>query len=75
MGYTDIYKEIYQALKADSTPEEQLNVFARKVTDAIWDIKLSIDYGSRFQNTLETVKQIINNRFQTGNQNKQVPPV
>jgi hypothetical protein len=44
MGYTEIYKEIYTALQKDSIPTENLNVSARKITDAIWDIKLSIDY-------------------------------
>jgi hypothetical protein len=75
MGYTEIYKEIYTALQKDSIPTENLNVFARKITDAVWDIKLSIDYGSRFLNTLEAVNTIVNNRFKAGTQDKSVPPV
>jgi hypothetical protein len=75
MRYTEIYKEIYAALQKDSIPTENLNVFARKITDAVWDIKLSIDYGSRFLNTLEAVNTIVNNRFKAGIQDKSVPPV
>jgi hypothetical protein len=75
MGYTGIYKEIYQALKADSIPDENLNVSARKITDAIWDIKLAIDYDSRFSHTIEAVNKIINNRFEAGKQDKSVPPL
>jgi hypothetical protein len=75
MRYTEIYKEIYAALQKDSIPTENLNVFARKITDAVWDIKLSIDYGSRFLNTLEAVNTIVNNRFKAGTQDKSVPPV
>jgi hypothetical protein len=75
MRYTEIYKEIYAALQKDSIPTENLNVSARKITDAIWDIKLSIDYGSRFLNTLEAVNTIVNNRFKAGIQDKSVPPV
>lgn len=63
MGYTDIYQQIYGALKSDSLEGEQLNVFARKITDSIWELQLSLDYGSRFQNTLEKVNKIINDRF------------
>ena len=75
MRYTEIYKEIYAALQKDSIPTENLNVFARKITDAVWDIKLSIDYGSRFLNTLEAVNTIVNNRFKAGIEDKSVPPV
>jgi hypothetical protein len=75
MKYTEIYKEIYAALQKDSIPTENLNVSARKITDAVWDIKLSIDYGSRFLNTLEAVNTIVNNRFKAGIQDKSVPPV
>jgi hypothetical protein len=74
MGYTEVYKEIYEALQKDSIPNENLNVSARKITDAIWDIKLSIDYGSKFFNTLEAVNRIVNGRFKTGIQDKSVPP-
>ena len=74
MGYTEIYKEIYIALQEDLIPTENLNVSARKITDAIWDIKLSIDYGSRFLNTLEAVNRIVNDRFKAGIQDKSVPP-
>jgi hypothetical protein len=63
MGYTDIYQQIYSALKSDSVEGDQLNVFARKITDSIWELQLSLDYGSRFQNTLEKVNKIINDRF------------
>ena len=75
MGYTEIYKEIYAALQKDSIPTENLNVCARKITDAIWDIKLSIDYSSRFSNTLEAVNRIVNDRFKAGAEDKSVPPV
>jgi hypothetical protein len=74
MGYTEVYKEIYEALQKDSIPNENLNVSARKITDAIWDIKLSIDYGSKFLNTLEAVNRIVNGRFKAGIQDKSVPP-
>ena len=63
MGYSDVYHQIYGALKNDSVEGDQLNVFARKITDSIWELRLSLDYGNRFQNTLETVNKIINNRF------------
>ena len=75
MGYTEIYKEIYAALQEDLIPTENLNVSARKITDAIWDIKLSIDYGSKFLNTLEAVNRIVNDRFKAGIEDKSVPPV
>ena len=75
MGYTQIYKEIYAALQKDSIPTENLNVSARKITDAIWDIKLAIDYGSKFSNTLEAVNRIVNNRFKAGTQAESVPPI
>jgi hypothetical protein len=75
MRYTEIYQEIYAALQKDSIPTENLNVSARKITDAVWDIKLSIDYGSRFLNTLEAVNTIVNNRFKAGIKDKSVPPV
>ena len=64
IGYTDIYQQIYKALKNDFVPEENLNVSARKITDAVWELKVSLDYGSRFPNTLEKVNKIINDRFQ-----------
>lgn len=63
MGYTDIYQQIYAALKSDSVDGDQLNVFARKITDSIWELQLSLDYGTRFQNTLERVNKIISDRF------------
>lgn len=63
MGYTDIYKQIYEALKSDNMSGEQLNVFARKITDSIWELQLSLDYNGRFKNTLEKVNKIINDRF------------
>jgi hypothetical protein len=64
IGYTDIYQQIYKALENDFVPEENLNVSARKITDAVWELKLSLDYGTRFPNTLEKVNKIINDRFQ-----------
>jgi uncharacterized protein YjaG (DUF416 family) len=63
IGYTDIYQQIYGALKSDSLDGDQLNVFARKITDSIWELQLSLDHGNRFQNTLEKVNKIINDRF------------
>jgi hypothetical protein len=63
MGYTDIYQQIYNSLKNDNVTGEQLNVFARKITDSIWELQLSLDYGDRFKNTLEKVNKIINDRF------------
>jgi len=51
MGYTEIYKKVYEAMKNDFIPNEKLNISARKVTDAIWDIQLEIDHGSKYPNT------------------------
>jgi hypothetical protein len=50
-------------MKNDFIPNEKLNISARKVTDAIWDIQLEIDHGYKYPNTLEAVNNIINDRF------------
>jgi hypothetical protein len=68
--YTKIYIEIYEALKADLIPNENLDVAARKITRAIWDIKLSTAYNLDFSNTMVAIQDIVNNRFSEEKQKK-----
>lgn len=63
MQYTEIYQKIYAALKNDTVNSDQLNLSARNITDAIWDMKLAIDFDNPLTNTLSIVNEIINNRF------------
>jgi hypothetical protein len=69
--YTKIYIEIYEALKADLIPNENLDVATRKITRAIWDIKLSTAYNLDFSNTMVAIQDIVNNGFQKKSRKKQ----
>lgn len=66
MGYTEIYKEILEAVKKDNFPEASQVWAARRVAEALWQINLLINspQSGSLVNTLDSIKGIVNNRFE-----------
>lgn len=62
--YTEIYGLIYSALTIDGLSQESSQSFARRVTDAIWDLHLSLNFGEKQLNqTIETVRNVVDSQI------------
>ena len=65
MGYTEIYQKIHKALELDGIDTSSIVEPAKRITDALWEIK-TITSVSNFDipNTIEIIKSIIHDRFE-----------
>lgn len=67
MGYTEIYQKIYKALEQDGIDTSGIVEPAKRITDALWEIKTITNLSSfKVPNTIEVTKSIIHNRFEQG---------
>ena len=67
MGYTEIYQKIYKALELDGIDTPSIVEPAKRITDALWEIKTITNLSSfKVPNTIEVTKSIIHNRFEQG---------
>jgi len=65
MGYTEIYQKIYKALEQDGIDTSSIVEPAKRITDALWEIKNIASVSSfKIPNTIEITKSIIHDRFQ-----------
>jgi hypothetical protein len=65
MGYTEIYQKIYKALELDGIDTPSIVETAKRITDALWEIKNIASVSSfKISNTIEITKSIIHDRFQ-----------
>jgi len=65
MGYTEIYQKIYKALELDGIDTPSIVEPAKRITDALWEIKNIASVSSfKIPNTIEITKSIIHDRFQ-----------
>ena len=65
MGYTEIYQKIYKALEQDGIDTSSIVEPAKRITDALWEIKTIASVSSfKISNTIEITKSIIHDRFQ-----------
>lgn len=64
LTYTEIYNMIYHSMKSDQLDDAVCRVAARRITDAIWSLHLSLNFGKEhLQNTVKTVKQIVEGKL------------
>lgn len=64
LTYTEIYNMIYSSMKRDDQDSSVARISARKITDAIWDLHLTLNFGSDdLRNTVKTVKQVVYNKL------------
>jgi len=64
MTYTEIYQDIYKAMKTDNVNLEKLNWASRRITEAIWDLCIMLEnHQTPLPKTLECVKDIINKKI------------
>jgi hypothetical protein len=65
MTYTEIYKQILESVKKDGYPENAQVIAAKNVTDALWQMHILFNSPKSVVsvNTLNTIKDIIENRF------------
>ena len=62
--YTDIYRLIYDSMKVDGVPVEIAKSSARRVTDAVWDLHLCLNFGSNnLEETINVVKELVQNQL------------
>lgn len=62
-GYTYIYNRILSALADDDVNDEQIRVgFAKQITDAIWQVHLSINktWSTKKYNNFSNTKAMVN---------------
>jgi len=65
MGYTEIYQKIYKALELDGIDISSVVEPAKRITDALWEIKTITSVSSlKIPNTIEITKSIIHDRFE-----------
>lgn len=63
-SYTEIYRLIHGALTVDGLNQESSQSFARRVTDAIWDLHLSLNFGEKnLEQTIRTVKNVVDSQI------------
>lgn len=71
ISYTEIYHLIYDSMKFDGIPSEVAQASARRVTDAVWDLHLSLNFGQiNLQETVRVVKNIVDSKIKGQNLNK-----
>lgn len=64
--YTDIYRIIYSSMQVDGISADVAKSSARRVTDAVWDLHLCLNFGSNnLEETIESVKNIINTNLKS----------
>ena len=65
MTYTEIYKQILESVKKDGYPENAQVIAAKNKTDALWQMHILFNSPKSVAsvNTLNTIKDIIENRF------------
>ena len=65
MTYTEIYKQILESEKKDGYPENAQVIAAKNITDALWQMHILFNSPKSVVsvNTLNTIKDIIENRF------------
>lgn len=64
ISYTEIYHLIYDCMKIDGIKTEVAQAFARRVTDAVWDLHLSLNFGDiNLNKTIEMVKHIVDSKI------------
>jgi len=65
MTYTEIYKQILESVKKDGYPENAQVIAAKNITDALWQMHILFNSPKSVVsvNTLNTIKDIIENRF------------
>jgi hypothetical protein len=65
MGYTEIYQKIYKALEQDGLDTSSIVEPAKRIADALWEIKTITSVSSlKMPNTIEITKSIIHDRFE-----------
>ena len=65
MGYTEIYQKLYKALELDGIDISSVVEPAKRITDALWEIKTITSVSSlKIPNTIEITKSIIHDRFE-----------
>jgi hypothetical protein len=65
MGYTEIYQKIYKALEKDGVDISTIVGPAKRITDALWEIKIITTLPNfEIPNTIEVTKSIIHDRFE-----------
>ena len=65
MTYTEIYKQILESVKKDGYLENAQVIAAKNITDALWQMHILFNSPKSVAsvNTLNTIKDIIENRF------------
>ena len=62
--YTQIYNLIFSSLKIDGITQEVAQSSARRITDAVWDLHLCLNFhGQSFQQTIDVVKDIVKSQL------------
>lgn len=58
-------------MKIDGIPSEVAQASARRVTDAVWDLHLSLNFGQiNLQETVRVVKNIVDSKIKGQNLSK-----
>lgn len=56
IDYTSIYRSIYNSLKSDHVPHEELHKAALQITSALWDIHLYVnDRDKQLEGSADTI--------------------
>lgn len=62
---------IYDSMKFDGISPEVAQASARRVTDAVWDLHLSLNFGQiNLQETVRVVRNIIDSKIKGQSFNK-----
>jgi len=62
--YTQIYDLIFTSLKVDGITQEVAQSSARRITDAVWDLHLCLNFRKQsFQQTIDVVKDIVESQL------------
>lgn len=64
ISYTETYRLVYDCMKIDGIKTEVAQSLARRVTDAVWDLHLSLNFGDiNLDKTIEMVKDIVDSKI------------
>ena len=64
LQYTDMYNMIFNSLKIDGITQEVAQSSAKKITDAVWDLHLCLNFHRQsFQQTIDLVKDIVKSQL------------
>lgn len=71
ISYTEIYNLIYDSMKIDGIPSEVAQASARRVTDAVWDLHLCLNFGQiNLEETVKAVRDIVDSKIKGQKLNK-----